>query len=97
MEKAIVDCEQNKPKPLYKEMVYILGRLGDSHKALSLIIDKIGDVKQAIEFIEESHNDALWEQLISKSLTNKKLCKWLTTRCWFNDHESSQANPTNSE
>ena len=71
MEKAIVDCEQNKPKPLYKEMVYILGRLGDSHKALSLIIDKIGDVKQAIEFIEESHNDALWEQLISKSLTNK--------------------------
>jgi vacuolar protein sorting-associated protein 41 len=71
MEKAIVDCEQSKPKPLYKEMVYILGRLGDSHKALSLIIDKIGDVKQAIEFIEESHNDALWEQLISKSLTNK--------------------------
>ena len=88
MEKAYKDCEQRE-KPLYKEMVYILRRLGNTQKALSLIIDKIGDVKQAIEFIEESHDDALWEQLISKSLTNTKYVSGL-----LQDVGSTIANPS---
>ena len=34
---------------LYPEMVFILGRMGNAKQALKLIIDKLGDVAQAIE------------------------------------------------
>ena len=87
MDKAYKDCE-SRAHPLYHEMVYISTRLGNTQNALSLIIDKIGDVKQAIEFIEESHDDALWEQLIDKSLTNKKYVSGL-----LQDVGSTIANP----
>jgi hypothetical protein len=57
---------------LYPEMVYILGRMGNTKDALDLIIQKIGDVKQAIEFVQEQRDEELWGDLITQSMRNPK-------------------------
>lgn len=58
---------------LYPEMVYILGRMGNTKDALDLIIQKIGDVKQAIEFVQEQRDEELWGDLITQSMRNPKV------------------------
>jgi hypothetical protein len=45
-EDALKLCEQH---GLYREMVYILRRLGQTDVALTMIIDKLQDIKEAIE------------------------------------------------
>lgn len=45
-------------------MVFILRRMGNNKQGLKLLIDKIGDVKQAIDYIESVNDDELWEDLI---------------------------------
>lgn len=55
---------------LYPEMVYIYQRMGNTNTALSLIIEKLHDVKQAIAFVEDHKDEQLWEELISRSLTS---------------------------
>eukprot|EP01091_Cochliopodium_minus_P012545 TRINITY_DN3820_c0_g1_i1.p1 TRINITY_DN3820_c0_g1~~TRINITY_DN3820_c0_g1_i1.p1 ORF type:complete len:888 (-),score=239.42 TRINITY_DN3820_c0_g1_i1:117-2780(-) len=67
LHKALEICEE---KNLYPEMVFIHGRMGNTTFALNLIIEKIRDVKKAIEFAETHHDDKLWEQLIDQSLKN---------------------------
>jgi hypothetical protein len=42
LEKAYKTCEE---RQLYPEMVFILGRMGNSKQGLQLLIEKIGDVK----------------------------------------------------
>jgi len=73
LEDALHVCRE---KNLFSEMVFILNRMGNLSDALSLIIDKIKDVKQAISFVEE-HKDSqldsqLLEQLITESLNKPK-------------------------
>ena len=43
LEKAYKACEDLK---LYKEMVFIMGRMGNNKQGLRLLIEKIGDVKE---------------------------------------------------
>ena len=50
-------------------MVFILGRMGNNKEALNLIISRLGDVQQAIEFAKEQNDQELWEDLISYSMT----------------------------
>ncbi|KAK0499462.1 hypothetical protein EDD18DRAFT_1307946 [Armillaria luteobubalina] len=54
-------------RDLVPEMVYLLGRMGNNKKALTLIIEKLGDVRQAIEFAKEQADDDLWEDLLKYS------------------------------
>eukprot|EP01132_Coremiostelium_polycephalum_P009654 gene9654-11836_t len=67
LEKALEICKQKK---LYEEMVYLLGRVGNSKEALNLILDKLGNIKDAVEFVEQQKDDELWEYLINKSMNN---------------------------
>ena len=65
------------------EMVFLLGQMGDNKKALTLIIERLGDVNrvrdlpptndpsltsvQAIDFAKEQNDHDLWEDLLKYS------------------------------
>lgn len=80
LEKAYAACVERK---LYREQVraagqvdhwhwwqvFILGRMGDTKKALSLIMQQIGDVKQAIEFVVE-HSSGTYHGPVRCSLVD---------------------------
>ncbi|KAG5518806.1 hypothetical protein PMAC_002777 [Pneumocystis sp. 'macacae'] len=65
LEKAYKVCELRGYIP---EQVFILGRMGDNKKALILIIEKLNDIDQAIEFAKVQKDEDLWEDLIIYSL-----------------------------
>jgi vacuolar protein sorting-associated protein 41 len=67
LEKALEIC---KSRNLFPEMVFLLGRMGNTRDALDLLVTKIKDVKQAIEFVEEHKDETLWKELVQKSLKN---------------------------
>lgn len=56
-------------RDLVPEMVFLLGRMGNNKKALTLIIERMGDVQRAIEFAKEQGDDDLWEDLLRYSET----------------------------
>mmetsp|Transcript_26754 Transcript_26754/g.64857 ORF Transcript_26754/g.64857 Transcript_26754/m.64857 type:complete len:945 (-) Transcript_26754:128-2962(-) len=68
LEEALKLCQSRK---MYNEMVFILKRMGSTSDALMIIIYKLQDVKRAIEFVENSKDDELWEVLIKHSLESK--------------------------
>jgi len=70
LEKAYTECEQ---LSLYPEMVFILGRMGNAKQALHLIIEKLANVSEAIEFVQTQNDDELWEDLITLCLNNQSL------------------------
>ncbi|KAK0543251.1 Vacuolar protein sorting-associated protein 41 [Tilletia horrida] len=63
-EKAYKICSEREYVP---EMVFLLGRIGDNKKALSLIIEKLGDVERAIDFAKEQNDAELWDDLLTYS------------------------------
>ncbi|KAI7822078.1 hypothetical protein BX661DRAFT_173138 [Kickxella alabastrina] len=63
-DKALEICEE---RALVPEMVFILGRMGDNHRALMLIIDRLCDVPRAIEFAKEQNDPELWNDLVMYS------------------------------
>ncbi|CAM9516838.1 unnamed protein product, partial [Choristocarpus tenellus] len=69
LEVALSECEKRRP-PLFDEMAYILGRMGDTRRALSILLQEVGSVPRAIEFVE-AHDKELWYQLVDYSLTNE--------------------------
>jgi len=69
------------------ETVFLLGRMGDNLKALNLIIERLGDVKLAIDFAEEQRDDDLWEALISHSETRPDFIRALL------EHGGTQIKP----
>uniref|UniRef100_A0A7S2R9H8 Vps41 beta-propeller domain-containing protein n=1 Tax=Mucochytrium quahogii TaxID=96639 RepID=A0A7S2R9H8_9STRA len=76
LEDAFQVCENNKPKPLYREMVFILGRMGgyeNIQKALGIIIDKLRSVKFAIEFVAREGGDELWNDLVKRCENDREL------------------------
>ena len=70
-------------------MVFLLGKMGNNKQALTLIIERLGDVQrvgclslvmispliaiQAIEFAKEQNDDDLWEDLLRYSETRPSL------------------------
>jgi len=74
LEKAYKVCQD---RNLYPEMVFILGRMGNNKQGLQLLIEKIGDVKQAIEFIEGQNDEELWDDLIDYSMKNPQFVSGL--------------------
>ncbi|KAJ3297142.1 Vacuolar protein sorting-associated protein 41 [Borealophlyctis nickersoniae] len=65
VEKAYAICEA---RDLVPEMVFLLGKMGDNRKALMLIIERLGDVKRAIEFAKDQNDEELWEDLLRYSM-----------------------------
>ena len=74
LERAAKICEERSYIP---ELVFILGRMGDSKKAMKLIIEKLDDVQQAIDFAHAQADPDLWEDLISHSLTHPRFIRGL--------------------
>ncbi|ORY83894.1 hypothetical protein BCR37DRAFT_378907 [Protomyces lactucae-debilis] len=65
LERAIEECERREYIP---ELVFILGKTGNSKRALQLIIEKLEDVSQAIAFATQQSDPDLWEDLVAYSL-----------------------------
>ncbi|CAM9149944.1 unnamed protein product [Pylaiella littoralis] len=69
LEAALRECGKRRP-PLYDEMAYILGRMGDTRRALTILLEEVCSVPRAIEFVE-AHDKDLWYRLIEHSLKNE--------------------------
>ena len=69
LEKAYKIC---KDKDYVPEMVFLLGKMGDNKKALTLIIERLGDVHRAIDFAKEQNDNDLWEDLLKYSETRPR-------------------------
>ncbi|XP_057483913.1 vacuolar protein sorting-associated protein 41 homolog [Actinidia eriantha] len=65
LEKAYEICVK---RDLLREQVFILGRMGNSKQALAIIINKLGDIEEGIEFVSMQQDDELWEELIKQCL-----------------------------
>ncbi|KAF8076857.1 vacuolar assembling protein VPS41 [Lyophyllum atratum] len=66
-----------KERDLVLEMVFLLGRMGNNKQALTLIIERLGDVHRAIEFAKEQGDDDLWEDLLKYSETRPAFIRGL--------------------
>ena len=64
-EKAVQECEDVNFIP---ELVYLYSKTGQMKRALYLIIDRLGDVSQAIGFAKEQDDPDLWEDLLEYSM-----------------------------
>ncbi|KAI8920586.1 hypothetical protein BC831DRAFT_515430 [Entophlyctis helioformis] len=63
--KAYDVCER---RDLVPEMVYLLGKMGNSRRALMLIIERLGDVERAIQFTKEQADDDLWDEFLKYAM-----------------------------
>ncbi|KAM6488910.1 hypothetical protein JOM56_015641 [Amanita muscaria] len=64
LEQAFEVCKE---RDLVPEMVFLLGKIGNNKQALTLIIERLGDVHRAIDFAKEQNDDDLWEDLLRYS------------------------------
>ncbi|XP_028659814.1 vacuolar protein sorting-associated protein 41 homolog [Erpetoichthys calabaricus] len=65
LEKALEICQQ---RNFVEETVFLLSRMGNSRRALQMIMEELYDVDKAIEFAKEQDDAELWEDLISYSI-----------------------------
>ncbi|KAG6472337.1 vacuolar protein sorting-associated protein 41 homolog [Zingiber officinale] len=70
LEKAYEICMK---KELVREQVFIFGRMGNAKQALALIINKLEDMEEAVEFVTMQHDDDLWEELIKQCLRKPEM------------------------
>lgn len=61
---AIEICQKKK---LVDEQIYLYGRVGQTQKALNLIINDIGDPHRAVHFVISHSDNDLWDYLIKFS------------------------------
>lgn len=57
-----------KERSYYPELVYLLGRIGNSKEALHLMTQQLENIEQAIVFCQEQDDPDLWNDLIQDSL-----------------------------
>ncbi|TFK47011.1 vacuolar protein sorting-associated protein 41 [Heliocybe sulcata] len=74
LERAYNVCKE---RDLVPEMVFLLGRMGNNKQALTLIIERLGDVNRAIDFAKEQNDDDLWEDLLKYSETRPTFIRGL--------------------
>lgn len=84
LEKAYRTCREY---DLVEEMVFLLGRMGNNKQALMLIIERLKDVRKAIDFAKEQGDDDLWEDLLSYSEDRPAFIRGLL------EHVSAEINP----
>ncbi|KAJ7087362.1 hypothetical protein B0H15DRAFT_843711 [Mycena belliarum] len=74
LENAYKICDE---RSLVPEMVFLLGRMGNNKQALTLIIERLGDVHRAIDFAKDQNDDDLWEDLLKYSETRPTFIRGL--------------------
>ncbi|GAA5979343.1 hypothetical protein JCM10908_002888 [Rhodotorula pacifica] len=74
LERAYQICDS---RDLVPEMVFLLGRMGDNKRALTLIIERLGDVQRAIDFAKEQNDTDLWEDLLKYCETKPRFIRGL--------------------
>ncbi|MCL7023700.1 hypothetical protein MKW94_020077 [Papaver nudicaule] len=70
LEKAYEICVK---RDLLREQVFILERMGNSEKALAVIVNKLEDIEEAVKFVTMQHDDELWEELIKQCLQKPEM------------------------
>ncbi|KAI9790067.1 MAG: Vacuolar protein sorting-associated protein 41 [Peltula sp. TS41687] len=73
-EHACTVCERRNYIP---ELVYLLSKTGETKRALFLIIDKLGDVSQAISFAKTQNDKELWNDLLDYSMDKPRFIRGL--------------------
>ncbi|CAK7210169.1 Vacuolar protein sorting-associated protein 41 [Sporothrix bragantina] len=73
-EKAAAACER---LHYIDELVYLYSKTGQMKRALYLIIDRLGDVSQAIAFAKEQDDPDLWEDLLNYSMDKPRFIRGL--------------------
>lgn len=74
LEKALKIC---RTKNLVSEMVFLLGRMGNTKEALHYITDSLNDIDRAIEFCKEHNDVELWDDLIDLSMKKPQFIRVL--------------------
>ncbi|XP_063231920.1 vacuolar protein sorting-associated protein 41 homolog isoform X2 [Bacillus rossius redtenbacheri] len=77
IQEALDACRQ---RGFHPEMIYLLGRMGNTQEALTLIIRELQDVEQAIEFCKEHDDPELWGDLVECSLDRPEFISFLLSR-----------------
>lgn len=73
-EKAVQECEGYNYVP---ELVHLYSVTGQMKRALYLIIDRLGDVSQAIAFAKDKDDPDLWEDLLHYSMDKPRFIRGL--------------------
>ena len=68
-EHATSICEQRHYTP---ELIYLLSKMGQTKRALNLILSDLKDVSQAISFAKSQNDPDLWEDLLDYSMDKPK-------------------------
>lgn len=75
VEKAIEICSKNNGS--YNELIYLWSKVGETKRALSLIIDELNDPKLAIDFVKNLGDPELYDFMVSYSMDKPKFVKAL--------------------
>ncbi|XP_072932333.1 vacuolar protein sorting-associated protein 41 homolog [Epargyreus clarus] len=77
IQEALDVCQSNE---FYPEMVFLLGRIGNTREALQIIIEKLDDINQAINFCQEHNDKELWTDLIKQTVDKPECVTLLLKR-----------------
>lgn len=59
-------------KGMYPEMVFLLDKMGNTHRAMAVIVTEMGDVQRAIQYCKQINDADLWNDLVKLSLKDPK-------------------------
>jgi hypothetical protein len=76
-DRATAVCEA---RGYHAELVYLLAQTGQTKRALSLIINQLGDVGLAIDFTREQGDAELWDDLLDFSMDKPRFIRGLLER-----------------
>ncbi|KAF4417263.1 vacuolar assembly, partial [Fusarium acutatum] len=71
---AVQECETFS---YYDELVFLYSKTGQMKRALYLIIDRLKNVRKAIEFAKEQDDPDLWEDLLKYSMDKPSFIRGL--------------------
>ncbi|XP_066257925.1 vacuolar protein sorting-associated protein 41 homolog [Euwallacea similis] len=74
IQEALDICQKKK---YYPEMVFLLGRMGNTKEALDLIINELKDMQYAISFCFEHDDSDLWDDLIDHCISKPECVTFL--------------------
>ncbi|KAL0840814.1 hypothetical protein ABMA28_014624 [Loxostege sticticalis] len=77
IQEALDVCQSNN---FYPEMVFLLGRIGNTREALQIIIEQLNDINQAINFCQEHNDKELWTDLIKQTVNKPEYVTLLLKR-----------------
>ncbi|CAH3999461.1 vacuolar protein sorting-associated protein 41 homolog [Pieris brassicae] len=77
IQEALDICHENE---FYPEMVFLLGRIGNTREALQIIIENLKDINQAINFCQEHNDKELWGDLIKQTVDKPECVTLLLKR-----------------